>query len=368
MKKYKWAIPRGIVHFLTSIKKTIMQKIISTILACLMFGFTSFAGNPDRQGEAGAYELLMNPWARSGALNSLNASCVSGIEAMMVNVAGISRINNWELGFSQTRWLVPSSININAVGFAVKMGKSGTLGLSLMNLDFGDIKVTTTTSPEGTGASYSPSFSNIGIGYSHLFGNKVSVGVLFRGITESIQDLTAFGFSIDAGIQYVTGPQDNFKFGISLRNIGGPMNFSGDGLSSQLNSPENTKITYDVRLSKFELPSQLHIGLSYDFITSEMITTTPMLNFTSNSFGRDEVGAGVEFKLGQHFALRASYKYELNSGSDDFNKTVHTGVAAGASISIPLKKNSDSKLSIDYGWKASSPFEGTHQFGARLEF
>ncbi len=345
-----------------------MQKIISTILACLFLGFNGFAGNPDRQGEAGAYELLMNPWARSGALNSLNASCVSGMEGMMVNVAGISRITEWEIGFSQTRWLVPSSININALGFAIKMGKSGTLGLSLMNLDFGDIKVTTTTSPEGTGASYSPSFSNIGIGYSHLFGNKVSVGVLFRGITESIQDLTAFGFSIDAGIQYVTGAQDNFKFGISLRNIGGPMSFSGDGLSTQLNSPENTKITYDVRLSKFELPSQLHIGLSYDIIASEFISATPMINFTSNSFGRDELGAGVELSLGEYFALRASYKYELGSETDDVNKTAHTGLAAGASISVPLKKNSETRLSIDYGWKASSPFEGTHQFGARLQF
>ena len=66
-------------------------------------------------------------------LNSLNASCISGVEAMMVNVAGISRINQWELGFAQTKWLVPSSIGINAIGFAVKMGKNGTLGISLMN-------------------------------------------------------------------------------------------------------------------------------------------------------------------------------------------------------------------------------------------
>ena len=80
-----------------------MQKIISTFLVCLAISYTGFAGNPDRQGEAGAYELLMNPWVRSGALNSLNASCISGVEAMMVNVAGISRINQWELGFAQTK-------------------------------------------------------------------------------------------------------------------------------------------------------------------------------------------------------------------------------------------------------------------------
>jgi hypothetical protein len=357
-----------------------MQKIISTFLACITICFAAIAGNPDRQGEAGAYELLMNPWARSGALNSLNASCVGGIEAMFVNVAGISRITNWELGFGQTKWLQPSGITINTLGFAVKMGKNGTLGLSLMNLNFGDIKVTTTNSPEGTGALYSPSFSNIGIGYSHTFGNKVSVGVLFRGISEAIQDLDAFGFSIDAGIQYVTGPQDNFKFGISLRNTGGPMSFSGDGLSTQLNSPENTAITYDVRLSHFELPSQLHIGISYDFISSDEFTITPILNFTSNSFGRDELGAGFECKFAQYFALRGSYKQEIGApfrlfnwstsalNNDDANVSAHNGLAFGASIAVPLSKKSESKLSIDYGYKLSNPFNGTHQIGARLSF
>ncbi|MBK8450490.1 MAG: PorV/PorQ family protein [Saprospiraceae bacterium] len=345
-----------------------MQKIIFTFFSILAIPVLIFAGNPDRQGEAGAYELLMNPWARSGALNSLNASCISGVEAMMVNVAGISRINKWEIGLSQTKWLRPSGININAGGFAVKIGKSGTLGVSLMNLDFGEIRVTTNATPEGTGATYSPSFSNIGVGYAHTFGNKIAVGVLFKGISESIQDLNTFGFSIDAGVQYVSGAQDNFKFGIALRNVGGPMSFSGDGLSTQLKSPENTDITYNVRLSQFELPSQLHIGISYDFIPSESIKLTPMLNFTSNSFGRDEIGAGAEIRITQYFALRGSYKYELGSNEDKINKTAHTGLAAGASVSVPLKKKSETRLAIDYGYKHSDPFQGTHQFGVRLEF
>lgn len=45
-----------------------MTKNIFFILT-LAFSFIAVdsvqAGNPDRQGEAGAYELLLNPWARS---------------------------------------------------------------------------------------------------------------------------------------------------------------------------------------------------------------------------------------------------------------------------------------------------------------
>lgn len=41
-----------------------MNKIYP-ILFFLLVSAVSFAGNPDRQGEAGANQLLINPWARA---------------------------------------------------------------------------------------------------------------------------------------------------------------------------------------------------------------------------------------------------------------------------------------------------------------
>src|SRR5690606_14533910 len=117
-------------------------------------------------------------------------------------------------------------------------GKAGAFGISLTAVDFGDVAVTTTSAPEGTGASYSPSFFNIGLAYSYTFDQKVSVGILVRGVSENITDVNAFGFAIDAGVQYVAGAKDNFKFGISLRNMGSPMKFGGEGLSFQVEEPD----------------------------------------------------------------------------------------------------------------------------------
>ena len=42
-----------------------MRFILPFILGLVIFLGTANAGNPDRQGEAGATELLLNPWARS---------------------------------------------------------------------------------------------------------------------------------------------------------------------------------------------------------------------------------------------------------------------------------------------------------------
>jgi hypothetical protein len=343
------------------------MKYIFTLLLCLSFGTSQmFAGNPDRQGEAGAYELLMTPWARTAGLHTMNASFVSGVEAMRVNIAGLSRINKMELAVSNMQYLVPSDVSMNAIGIAQRVSKGGVLGISIASMDFGDIPVTTTDLPEGTGATYSPSFFHIAFSYAHTFENKVSVGILFRGISEAISDVNAFGFAFDAGVQYVTGPKDNFKFGIALRNIGAPMQFGGQGLAQQLTAPNDTRLTYNVRAQAFELPSLLNIGVSYDFYPIPANRLSVIGNFTANSFSRDNLGGGLEYSFNEMFMLRAAYKWDIGSTGDDLDRNVYSGIAAGATIQVPLSKTGVQKLAIDYAYRVTNPFMGSHNLGIRL--
>jgi len=349
--------------------------ILFSFVFSLVMVTSSFAGNPDRQGEAGAYELLMNPWARSAGLHTMSTSFTSGVEAMRLNIAGLARVKGTEVLISHARYLEGTDIKMNAFGFAQKVGKNGTLGVSLMALDFGDIQVTTTGSPEGTGGTFSPNFFNLGIGYAHTFENKISVGILFRAISESTADLNAFGFAIDAGVQYVSGPEDNFKLGLSLRNIGSPMSFGGQGLSQQLSVPDNQndfQLTYENRSSSFELPSVLNLGISYDFLLgtedsgSRKHRITALGNFTSNSFSRDQIGAGIEYAFNEKFMLRGGYKYEIGNTVGEEN--VYTGIAGGLSINVPVKKQSNTSFGIDYAYRTSNPWSGTHNLAVRLGF
>ena len=352
--------------------------IIFSVFLSLVVVSTTFAGNPDRQGEAGAYELLMNPWARSAGLHSLSTSFVSGVEAMRLNIAGLSRVKGTELVISHARYLEGTDIKMNAFGLAQKIGKNGTFGLSLMALDFGDIPVTTTNSPGGNGSTFSPNFFNLGLGYSHVFENKISVGILFRAISESTSDLNAMGFALDAGVQYVSGPQDNFKLGLSLRNIGSRMSFGGQGLSQQLSAPSDNSnsylLTYNSRSAAFELPSVLNIGISYDFIIGggedETLKSrlTILSNFTSNSFSRDQIGAGFEYAFKERFMLRAGYKYDLGQANVPEEKNVYTGFAAGATMQVPVKKGSETSFGIDYAYRTSNPWGGTHNLSLRFGF
>lgn len=340
------------------------------MVAILIMPSLAIAGNPDRQGEAGGYELLLNPWARNAGLHAMTTSMVSGVEAMQINIAGLSRLSKSEFVIAHTRLYEGTGISINSVGFAQKMGDAGAFGIALTALDFGDIEVTTTNAPEGTGATFSPSFFNIGLSYSYTFDQKVSVGILVRGVSESIADASAFGICLDAGVQYVTGEKDNFKFGVSLRNMGSPMKFSGDALSFSTTNPQGGTqypITVDQRPAGFELPSMLNIGISYDFYAGSMNRITPVGNFTANSFSVDQLSAGVEYAFKEMFMARIGYRADLGLSPSDPEHNVYTGLALGATIEVPLKKDGKGRFGVDYAYLATNPFEGTHNFSLRYK-
>ncbi|MCO6486120.1 MAG: PorV/PorQ family protein [Saprospiraceae bacterium] len=346
-----------------------MKNFYAFVLTILSVGILS-AGNPDRQGEAGAAQLLMVPWARMAGLHALNTSSISGVEAMRLNVAGLSRIHRTEINIAHTRYLDGAGINFNAFGLAQKVGANGALGLSLMSIDFGDINVTTDAFPEGTGATFSPSYFNIGLGYSHLFANKVSVGMLVRGVSEGLSNLNAFGVALDAGVQYVTGERDNFKLGISLRNIGGPLKFDGEGVTLEVPNPNDNGTTIRVRnrVSQFELPSTLNIGLSYDFYIGQRNRITALGNFTSNSFSRDNLGGGLELSIREMFMVRGAYRYEIGaSNATAVDAPLYTGLAAGASLVLPISKEHKNRtFAIDYGYRVTKIYQGSHNIGVRF--
>jgi hypothetical protein len=347
-----------------------MKKNITVFLSFFMVA-VAFAGNPDRQGEAGAYELLLNPWARSVGLNSLNTSFVRGAEAMNLNVAGLGRISGTEIGLTHSIYLQGTGLSMNAFGIAQKMANGGAFGLSLNALSFGKIPLTTAGLPEGTGATFSPTFFNLGLSYAYTFEKKVSVGMTARVVNESVADVSATAISLDAGVQYVTGNEafpERFKFGISLRNVGSRMRFGGQGLNYSTTNPDKT-LNYEITVAKqpneFELPSQLNIGAAYDILPEEKMRLTGVFNFTSNAFSRDEVGGGLEFSFNNLIAVRGGYRYEIGLVTDG-KQSVYTGLAGGVTFNIPGKKDSDKMMSLDYSYQTTRVWSGTHNISLRL--
>ena len=153
-------------------------KLIATVVLSAMFlssGKNAFAGNPDRAGQSGATELLINPWTRSTGWAGSNMAGVRGLEAMFTNVAGTAFTKKTEVLLARTQYLKGTDININSFGLTQHVGATGCIGLAVTSMRFGDIPVTTSDEPEGTGYKYTPNFMNIALSYAKGFSDNIYV-------------------------------------------------------------------------------------------------------------------------------------------------------------------------------------------------
>ena len=342
---------------------------ITAVVALLTISFNQiFAGNPQRAGQAGASELLINPWARSSGWAGANVAGIRGLEGIYSNVAGLAFTEKTELIFSNTQWLKignESVSNISSFGFSQKIGASGALGFSVMSMGFGDIEITTVDLPDGGMGTYSPKFMNMSVSYARIFSNSIYGGATVKVISEQISNVGASGVALDAGIQYVTGKKDNLKFGIALKNVGPRISFTGDGLSFRgiVGDDDGYKMTVEQRSSELELPALLNIGMSYD-INIKRHRVTGAGTFTSNSFQKDQYRIGGEYSYRDMFMVRMGYTHEKGINASTRTNALR-GPSAGFTVELPMGSGG-STFGFDYSYRHTNPFQGSHTVGARI--
>lgn len=339
------------------------------LVGAVMMSLPSFAGNEDRIGAAGASELLVNPWARSSAFGSAGVASSEGIESQFTNIAGLAFTDKTQIKFNYTNWLGSSGISLNAAGIAQRVGEQSVIAISLQAFGFGDIDITTADLPEGGIGQFSPRLNIINLGYARSFSNSIYAGINVKVISETIADMKGAGVAFDAGVRYVTGKQDNIKFGITLKNVGTPMKYGGDGLSKQiLYQGTDQGATMEQRVSSFELPTLLAIGAAYDFIFNENNKLTAAVAFHANSFTHDQFNVGLDYGLafsGAAINLRVGFVGEKEMFDDINNTTSLTGLTAGISVDALLGKKK-MPLGFEYGMRLSRPFGIINTFGVSL--
>ncbi|MBK0402578.1 PorV/PorQ family protein [Adhaeribacter sp. BT258] len=347
------------------------KSVICMVFASLLAG-TALAGNDQKRGQVGATELQINPWARSSGMASSNTARIRGVESMNQNIGGLSGITGTEILFTSTKWLTGTDININALGIGQQLGENGgVLGLSLMSMDMGTFKQTTENAPDQD-INFNVSVINLALGYSKKFSNSIQGGITVRVISESVPDASASGIAFDGGVQYVTSigkgelAKDNLHIGVSLRNVGPEMTFSGDGLAYRGIVQNGTVVqALEQRSASFELPALLNIGLAYDFNMNEESRLTLAGNFVSNTASNDQFQVGAEYAFTEKFMVRAGFDYQKGIFGDSRN-FAHNGPTAGASVQLPFGADLDKNVALDYSFRSSNPWSGTHSVGIKV--
>ena len=119
------------------------------------------------------------------------------------------------------------------------------------------------------------------------------------------------------------------------------------------------------RSERYELPSLVNIGLAYDIIKTENMVIEMNGQFTSNSFTRDQIGICTEARFGTYLSLRAGYLHESGILSSDDAASAYTGPSGGIGFQIPAG-SSGSMIGVDYSYRTTNPFNGTHSVGLKI--
>lgn len=337
-----------------------MKKINYLIFMVLLIA-TALYAQADRNGTAGASELLISVGARGVAMGGATVTSASGIDAMYWNPANVSRADNgFELVASHRTFIADLAVAYGAISF--KTGSLGSFGFSIKSLSMDPILKTTVINPDGTGQTFKPQHIVVGANWSKLLTDKISVGLNAKYVSETIDLVSATGLAFDFGVNYADlGGVDGLDFAVVLRNFGSDMRFDGSALWTKANNPDQRRGSqwYKIDAAKFSLPTSFDIALGYDLAIGE----TSMLDFAAvyrnSNFYSEEYKLGVEYGYDNLFFLRGGYIYTAGFDSDE----VLMKLSFGAGLNYNF---GGLDLKFDYAFVPAEYFTDTHLISVGL--
>lgn len=339
------------------------MKKLKIIIAVLIFSVSLFAGDVARKGTTGADQLLIPVGARGIATGGAMLANISGIESVYYNPAGLDRSSGGgEAMFSYMSYL--ADINVSYFGAGAKLGDFGSLAFTIQSIDVGDIPVTTINFPDGTGETYSPTFMTVGLTYSKILTDRISVGANFKLITEEIVNTSANGFAMDFGVQYRFS--ESLFLGASVKNIGTNMVYEGPDLEAATNIPDvaigSKPGRYEIVAEEFQIPSFFELSLAYKYDFNEQNNLLLASTFTNNNSFEDNLSFGMEYAFMNTFFLRGGYKLLMENTDQSI-----FGFTAGAGVNYDF--GSELGIAVDYAFRDVQEFpEPNHIFTVKLGF
>jgi len=320
-----------------------MKKIIKplTILVLAFFLLPSAKGEDLKKvAQTGLQFLKVDMLASAAAMGGAFTMAGKGADAMFYNPAGMSTTESgFDLVTSNTSWI--ADINYIAAGIARSFGNLGTVGVSFVTSDYGDIQGTRLDASSADGYVETDignvNSQAIGISYARILTDKFRVGGQVKFASQALganlmpegetKNNEVSGLAYDFGTIFHPGFK-SLAFGMSIRNF----------------SPQ-----YKYEDEAFELPLTFNIGTSinlFDFVNGP--SNSVLLIAVDAVHPRDyseRVHVGAEYLFADLLAVRAGYK--TNYDEEALSMGFGVNYAVGG---IGLR--------IDYSYSQLGSFDG----------
>ena len=341
--------------------KSLVRLLI--IVFALQFTLDVYAGGGNRTGTGGAAQLQIPVGPRGIAMGESSIATAYGVEALFWNPAGVARLSSSaDVMFSHMSYIADIGVEYGAV--AANFEGFGVIALSLKSLAVGDIPVTTTQDPDGTGATFAPQMLTAGLTFARQLTDRISVGLTTNIIMETLGEVNSTGVAFNVGVVYETlGDIDGLSMGLAMKNIGPQMQYEGSGLmylasASNLQRPPSY---LKVEAASFDLPSSFEMGLGYKMKLGEINALQFSGAYQTNNYSGDEYKLGADYGYNKMFFARVGYQGAPQVSSENYLY----GLTAGAGICYDL---GGIAVTVDYAYRDAKYFNGNHVFALSLGF
>jgi len=276
--------------------------------------------------QTGFQFLSVTSDARSGGMADAMTTIHGRSVSLFFNPAGMSRQTQlFDINFSANNWIAGIKHDAFSLSVSPKNGQFGVFGLSLLNVDYGELQGTMVWDNDqgfidtenfypsalaiglGYGRALSESFSvggQVKKAYQYLGHNVVPVTDSSKVVENNISDALAFDF----GTIYMTD-WHGFTFGMSVRNFSDETQYAYDGFQLPLTfriggsidlfsfvpsigEKQSLLLAVDA-LHPRSYPERLNLGLEYSFMSIGYMRLGYLYNYDER-----DLTYGAGFKLG----------------------------------------------------------------------
>lgn len=327
-----------------------MKNII--LIFSLLFLITgSVNAQFNKAGRTSMQFLKIGIGARQVAVGESGISSIQDINSIFWNPAAITAIADAQASFTYTNWIADINIYSGAVGY--NLGSIGTIALSYISLDYGNIPEALVTSVGGgidsrTGNTFSGSDISFGLGFAREFTDKLSIGANFKYIREDLFVYSTDLWAFDFGSFYNTGWK-GIRLAMSAQNFSTPARW--------LETLEEEQQSHDI-------PLVYRIGASIDLLGGSDLLfggdpTHQKLTFNidaihSNDYA-ERLHMGMEYWLFNMFSIRGGYKFNHKEGN--------LSLGAGINYNVGFVD-----IRFDYAYVDYDFLQSPHRFSILMSF
>ena len=153
--------------------------------------------------------------------------------------------------------------------------------------------------------------------------------------------------------------------GVTVKNIGTNMEFSGQGLRTRTGIPGGTPGsvdgTFEIVAETFQIPSFFELSLTYALDFNEQNNLLLASSFVANNALEDVFNFGLEYGFINTFFIRGGYNLLLENNEDNVY-----GFSLGAGVNYNA---GDVDIIFDYAFRDAKEFPSSnHIFTIKLAF